>query len=232
MLAAFLAIALHQPGAEAKDVEGKGETSMSAFVSVYSGLFHNQEKHAADPNTPFASKYHIPIHNDFLCPSSASGTVEEMVASAKKRCFYVHEKTNRAGAMQYRLRVAVISIKEGVSAGDDVFTAVHYQFADQVRHRQHFSRYLFTIASRRWVRIMGAEPDTAAGIPRGTHRGGVCAPRLGNGRVAALCCRGRSGRLPETARCDSCSTVVKQVPNRGMIWSVTRRQCSDDDRPN
>mmetsp|Transcript_24441 Transcript_24441/g.47517 ORF Transcript_24441/g.47517 Transcript_24441/m.47517 type:complete len:256 (+) Transcript_24441:165-932(+) len=100
--------------------EGWDTAAVSEFARVYSGLFHNQEEHEAAPSeVPFASKYHVPISIDWLCPPA--GPVA---------CFYVHEKTNRAGRMQYRLRISAVSHGKG-EAGQEVFTADNYQFADQ-----------------------------------------------------------------------------------------------------
>ena len=119
------------------DAEEETRDHLEKFLSAYTGLFHNQGMHDADPSgVLFASKHHIPVTNEFLCPSGGPGS--------EKYCFFVNENTKRGGSMQYRLRMAVITVKQqgkeegaedggtGNGAGPVVFTATHYKFADQV----------------------------------------------------------------------------------------------------
>lgn len=85
------------------------------FLDAYSGLFHNQEQAMeSSGKLQFASKFHTPIR---------------LPGFHGENVFYIHEKTNRGGAMTYRLRVASISRIQEVDGV--VFVAEHYQFANQ-----------------------------------------------------------------------------------------------------
>jgi len=124
------------------------------FERVYTGLFHNKDAHAADPDkVQFASKYHVPVAVPWLCPPGGD------VA-----CFYVHEKTKMGGRMVYRLRIAAVHVsKERAAAGGDVFTADHYQFADQkameAMPEHECIKLATTVNSTQISRVLGGTVD-------------------------------------------------------------------------
>jgi len=114
------AVALRSGDAKA-GVQAGGWRGAAAqnFLRVYTGLFHNAAQHAEAPDTvQFASKYHTPVTIPWLCPPG--GPVA---------CFYVHEKSKIRGKMVYRLRIAALHL--GGGSEGHVFSADHYQFADE-----------------------------------------------------------------------------------------------------